>query len=155
MGHMLFLALFYRSTHPILTHLYAQHTLTHSIGIVLDYLNLYRSKIVWVTCYFLLYFIGVPTPSSLAYMPSTHSLIHSSITHLPTHTRLFIHPLLLISQPTHSSTHTHTLIQPLISEEEMEHTRKVVAAFGRPGGEGEMLHEQLLERARTRDSWVS
>lgn len=47
------------------------------------------------------------------------------------------------------------IVQPLLSEEEMEDTRKAVAEFGRPGGEGEKLQEKLLEKAKINDNWVS
>ena len=42
-----------------------------------------------------------------------------------------------------------------MSNEEFERTREVVAEFGKPGGMGEELQRRLLERAKTRESWVS
>ena len=45
--------------------------------------------------------------------------------------------------------------QPLLTEEELSETKRRVEEFGRPGGIGEALQQKLLERAASRDSWVS
>ena len=45
--------------------------------------------------------------------------------------------------------------QPLLTEEELAETRRQVEEFGRPGGVGETLQQKLLERAASRESWVT
>ncbi|XP_074647611.1 choline O-acetyltransferase-like [Tubulanus polymorphus] len=46
------------------------------------------------------------------------------------------------------------VLQPVLSEEEYERTKKIVDEFGREGGEGEILQEQLKKFAETKDNWV-
>lgn len=44
-------------------------------------------------------------------------------------------------------------LEPIVSEEELEHTRKLVAEFLK-GGVGERLQKGLERRARKTDNWV-
>uniref|UniRef100_A0A8B9LFC0 Carnitine O-acetyltransferase n=1 Tax=Astyanax mexicanus TaxID=7994 RepID=A0A8B9LFC0_ASTMX len=46
-------------------------------------------------------------------------------------------------------------LEPLISEEEMEHTRELMAEFLRSGGVGERLQRGLERRARKTENWLS
>ena len=46
-------------------------------------------------------------------------------------------------------------LQPLLTEEELAVTKREVEEFSRPGGVGETLQQKLLERAASRESWVS
>ena len=41
-----------------------------------------------------------------------------------------------------------------MSNEEFERTKEIVAEFGKPGGVGEQLQRELMERAESTDSWV-
>ncbi|KAL0186531.1 hypothetical protein M9458_018201, partial [Cirrhinus mrigala] len=45
-------------------------------------------------------------------------------------------------------------LEPLISEEEMTHTRELMAEFLQPGGVGERLQKSLERRARKTENWV-
>lgn len=42
-----------------------------------------------------------------------------------------------------------------MSADQFKATKAVVAEFGKEGGQGEELQRRLVERAETRDSWVS
>lgn len=46
------------------------------------------------------------------------------------------------------------VLEPIISEEEMVHTRELMAEFLRPGGVGERLQKSLERRARKTENWV-
>ena len=46
------------------------------------------------------------------------------------------------------------MLQPIVSEEELEHTRQLVAEFLTPGGVGDRLQRSLERRARKVDNWV-
>lgn len=45
-------------------------------------------------------------------------------------------------------------IEPLVTKEELEKTKQLVEEFGKPGGQGEELQAELLQRAKERDNWV-
>ncbi|XP_077987030.1 carnitine O-acetyltransferase-like [Glandiceps talaboti] len=44
-------------------------------------------------------------------------------------------------------------LRPLLSEDEYQHTKKIVDKFGKPGGKGEQLQIKLLQRAQKLDNW--
>lgn len=46
------------------------------------------------------------------------------------------------------------MIEPLVSEEELDHTRELMAAFLSSGGVGERLQKGLERRARKTENWV-
>ncbi|XP_035671417.1 choline O-acetyltransferase-like [Branchiostoma floridae] len=46
------------------------------------------------------------------------------------------------------------VVRPLVSDDEYEQTKRKVEEFGKPGGDGEMLQEKLLEYAQTKVNWV-
>ena len=46
-------------------------------------------------------------------------------------------------------------MKPLVSEDEFETTKALVEAFAQPGGQAEKLQQILLERAKTKENWVS
>uniref|UniRef100_A0A3B5MP45 Choline/carnitine acyltransferase domain-containing protein n=1 Tax=Xiphophorus couchianus TaxID=32473 RepID=A0A3B5MP45_9TELE len=46
-------------------------------------------------------------------------------------------------------------LEPLLPPEELNHTRRMVQEFGRPGGLGQQLQEGLERRARLTKNWVS
>ena len=46
------------------------------------------------------------------------------------------------------------MCQHLVTEEEFERTRNIVAEFGKPGGIGEKLQKELLEKAENEENWV-
>ena len=45
------------------------------------------------------------------------------------------------------------MLEPIVSEEELEHTRQLVAEFLR-GGVGERLQKRLERRAQKTENWV-
>ena len=45
-------------------------------------------------------------------------------------------------------------IKPLVDEEDYEYTKDLVNDFVKPEGDGQVLHNKLLQRARTEKSWV-
>lgn len=45
-------------------------------------------------------------------------------------------------------------LEPLVSEEEMDHTRQLMAEFLSSGGVGERLQKGLERRARKTENWV-
>ena len=45
-------------------------------------------------------------------------------------------------------------IKPLVDEEDFEYTQDLVKDFLKPNGDGEALHKNLLERAKTEKNWV-
>ena len=45
-------------------------------------------------------------------------------------------------------------IKPLVDEEDFEYTQDLVRDFLKPGGDGEMLHNKLVQRAKTEENWV-
>ena len=45
------------------------------------------------------------------------------------------------------------MLEPIVSEEELEHTRQLVAEFLQ-GGVGERLQKSLERRARKTENWV-
>ncbi|KAL3669027.1 hypothetical protein V7S43_006312 [Phytophthora oleae] len=46
-------------------------------------------------------------------------------------------------------------LDPLVSKERLETTKKLVLEFGKPGGEGEILQAELVQRAEQKDSWLA
>jgi len=46
-------------------------------------------------------------------------------------------------------------VKPLVSEDEFETTKALVEAFAQPGGQAEKLQQILLERAKTKENWMS
>ncbi|MEQ2275171.1 hypothetical protein AMECASPLE_014171 [Ameca splendens] len=46
-------------------------------------------------------------------------------------------------------------LEPLLPPEELNHTRRMVQEFGRPGGLGQQLQEGLERRARHTKNWIS
>lgn len=46
-------------------------------------------------------------------------------------------------------------LDPLVTKEELEQTRKLVQEFGKPGGQGEALQAQLLQRAKEKQNWLA
>ncbi|EGZ16952.1 hypothetical protein PHYSODRAFT_559750 [Phytophthora sojae] len=46
-------------------------------------------------------------------------------------------------------------IEPLVTKEELEKTKQLVEEFGKPGGQGEELQAELLQRAKERDNWLA
>ncbi|KAL4150676.1 hypothetical protein PRNP1_010077 [Phytophthora ramorum] len=46
-------------------------------------------------------------------------------------------------------------IEPLVTKEELERTKTLVKEFGKPGGPGEDLQQELLQRAKGRDNWLA
>ena len=46
------------------------------------------------------------------------------------------------------------MLEPIISEEELGHTRDLMAEFLSPGGVGERLQKGLERRARKTENWV-
>ncbi|XP_061116834.1 carnitine O-acetyltransferase-like [Conger conger] len=47
------------------------------------------------------------------------------------------------------------VLEPIINEEELSHTRELMAEFLRPGGVGERLQKGLERRARKTENWLS
>ena len=47
-----------------------------------------------------------------------------------------------------------SFLQALVSNEEFERTKEIVAEFGKPGGVGEQLQKELMEKAKTSENWV-
>uniref|UniRef100_A0A8C9TX10 Carnitine O-acetyltransferase n=1 Tax=Scleropages formosus TaxID=113540 RepID=A0A8C9TX10_SCLFO len=47
------------------------------------------------------------------------------------------------------------VLEPLVSEQELEHTRKLMAEFLTPGGAGERLQKGLERRAHKMENWLS
>lgn len=47
------------------------------------------------------------------------------------------------------------MLEPLLSEEELDHTRKLVKEFLIPGGVGDRLQRSLERRANNKENWVS
>jgi len=45
-------------------------------------------------------------------------------------------------------------IKPLVDEEDFDYTKDLVEDFLKPGGDGEVLHNKLLQRAETEKNWV-
>ena len=45
-------------------------------------------------------------------------------------------------------------IKPLVDEEDYEYTKDLVKDFLKPNGDGEVLHNKLLQRAKTEKNWV-
>ena len=45
-------------------------------------------------------------------------------------------------------------IKPLVDEEDFDYTKDLVEDFLKPGGDGEVLHNKLLQRAKTEKNWV-
>ena len=41
-----------------------------------------------------------------------------------------------------------------MNSDEFEHTKEMVAKFGNPGGVGEQLQKELMEKAKTSENWV-
>ncbi|XP_055075233.1 carnitine O-acetyltransferase b [Misgurnus anguillicaudatus] len=46
-------------------------------------------------------------------------------------------------------------LEPLLPPDELEHTRGIVQKFGRPGGLGEKLQNELIKRAKHSHNWIS
>ncbi|XP_068735255.1 carnitine O-acetyltransferase-like isoform X1 [Montipora capricornis] len=46
-------------------------------------------------------------------------------------------------------------IKPLVDEEDFEYTQDLVRDFLKPGGDGEMLHNKLVQRAKTEKNWLA
>ncbi|CAN7981479.1 unnamed protein product [Ixodes pacificus] len=46
-------------------------------------------------------------------------------------------------------------VEPFLTAQEVEELRKVVQDFGKPGGDGEILHKLLVERASRNPNWFS
>ena len=46
-------------------------------------------------------------------------------------------------------------IKPLVDEEDFEYTQDLVKDFLKPQGDGEMLHNKLLQKAKEEKNWVS
>lgn len=46
-------------------------------------------------------------------------------------------------------------IKPLVDEEDFEYTQDLVKDFLKPKGDGEMLHNKLLQKANEEKNWVS
>lgn len=47
-----------------------------------------------------------------------------------------------------------TALEPLLPPDELEHTRRIVQKFGCPGGLGEKLQRELINRAKHSHNWV-
>ena len=45
-------------------------------------------------------------------------------------------------------------IKPLVDEEDFDYTKDLVEDFLKPGGDGEVLHNKLLQRAKMEKNWV-
>lgn len=45
-------------------------------------------------------------------------------------------------------------VQHLVSETQFRKTKAIVEAFGKPGGVGEKLQKQLLEKREKTENWV-
>ena len=45
-------------------------------------------------------------------------------------------------------------IKPLVDEEDFEYTQDLVKDFLKPKGDGEVLHNKLLQKAKTEKNWV-
>ena len=45
-------------------------------------------------------------------------------------------------------------IKPLVDEEDYEYTKDLVKDFLKQNGDGEVLHNKLLQRAKTEKNWV-
>ncbi|KAG7389525.1 hypothetical protein PHYPSEUDO_010170 [Phytophthora pseudosyringae] len=50
-------------------------------------------------------------------------------------------------------THSSLTLSPL--QEELEKTKKLVNEFGKPGGHGEALQAELVQRAKEKDNWLA
>ncbi|XP_052388389.1 carnitine O-acetyltransferase [Carassius gibelio] len=48
-----------------------------------------------------------------------------------------------------------TALEPLLPPDELEHTRRIVQKFGCPGGLGERLQRELVNRAKHSHNWIS
>ncbi|ETM45808.1 hypothetical protein L914_09230 [Phytophthora nicotianae] len=46
-------------------------------------------------------------------------------------------------------------LESLVTKEELEQTRKLVHEFGKPGGQGEALQTELLQRAKEKENWLA
>lgn len=45
-------------------------------------------------------------------------------------------------------------IKPLVDEEDFEYTKDLVKDFLKPNGDGEVLHNKVLQKAKTEKNWV-
>ena len=45
-------------------------------------------------------------------------------------------------------------IKPLVDQEDFEYTEDLVKDFLKPKGDGEVLHDKLLQKAKTEKNWV-
>lgn len=54
----------------------------------------------------------------------------------------------------HTLTWYLTHMRPVLRSEEYEETAKIVEEFGRPGGVGEKIQEELIKRHDTMENWV-
>ncbi|TDH66981.1 hypothetical protein CCR75_006585 [Bremia lactucae] len=46
-------------------------------------------------------------------------------------------------------------VEPYVSKEELEQTKKLVQEFQKPGGQGETLQAELLQRANEKENWLA
>lgn len=46
-------------------------------------------------------------------------------------------------------------IKPLVDEEDFDYTKDLVEDFLKPGGDGEVLHNKLVQRAKTEKNWLA
>lgn len=46
-------------------------------------------------------------------------------------------------------------VKPLVDEEDYEYTKDLVKDFLKPNGDGEMLHDKLLQKAKTEKNWLA
>ncbi|KAJ7414160.1 Carnitine O-acetyltransferase [Willisornis vidua] len=86
---------------------------------------------------------GLLKPTALGKIPGRFQLHQEALPHLPV-------------PPLQQTLDRYLLaLQPIVSQEELSHTKELVAEFRKPGGVGERLQKGLERRAKKTENWLS